>query len=330
MWYVGGLLLVLVATAISRARHVRWLVAAFVAGATASVLAGLALQEAGLLVPDPENEGRLTGGYGDPNDLAAVLLPAIVLAGSLASGRRGAAKAAAAVLATGVLVFGLVATESRGGLVAAAVTLLAGLLVAQRRRLRMAALAALVVAIAAAGFAATPTAWERVTSLEDRGNGRSDLWTVASRMAVDHPVAGVGLANFRVRSREYARAVGPLEFAEFLTEEPKVVHNVYLELLAETGIVGLGLFLAVALGCLRAAWLATRRFDAASEHGLATLARAVLVATIAMLAAAFFISNATDKPLWLLLGLGPALLNVAARGAEPAALRRQGYVPPSP
>ena len=318
-WYVAGLLLVIVLTAISSARHARWLAVAFVAGATASVLLGVALETVGILVPDPEDEGRLTGGYGDPNDLAAVLPPAIVLAGALVADRGKPIKAAAAVIAIGALVFGLVATESRGGMVAAAAVVVAGVLVAKRRRMRAMALVGLVLGIAAIGFAVAPGAWERVTSFEDRGNGRSELWSVAWQMAGDHPIRGVGINNFRVRSHDYAQTSGPLEFAEFLTDEPKVVHNVYLELLAETGILGLVLFLAVSIGCLRAGWLAAVRFDVVGERSLATLSRAVAAGTVGMLVAAFFISNGTDKPLWLLLALGPALLNVAWRSSAAGA-----------
>ena len=80
-----------------------------------------------------------------------------------------------------------------------------------------------------------------------------------------------------------------------ISEKPEIVHNAYLELLVETGIVGLVCFAFVALASMRASWVAAKRFDAIGANGLADLARAVLIATIGMLAAMFFISNAHNR-----------------------------------
>jgi hypothetical protein len=48
---------------------------------------------------------------------------------------------------------------------------------------------------------------------------------------------------------------------------------------------------------------------------MATLARTVVVAQVAMLAASFFISNGHDRRTWVLLALGPALVATATRTA---------------
>jgi hypothetical protein len=50
------------------------------------------------------------------------------------------------------------------------------------------------------------------------------------------------------------------------------------------------------------------------------LARAVVVATIGMLVAAFFLSDGVDRRLWILFALGPATLAIAER--------RSGYEAP--
>jgi hypothetical protein len=46
------------------------------------------------------------------------------------------------------------------------------------------------------------------------------------------------------------------------------------------------------------------------------IGRGLFVATLAMLAADFFLSEQYSKQLWLLLALGPSLLAIAHRGAE--------------
>jgi hypothetical protein len=75
-------------------------------------------------------------------------------------------------------------------------------------------------------------------------------------------------------------------------------------------------------GCLRATWAAVKRFEARGRPALADLARAVLMGTVAMLVALFFISDGDDIRLWVLLGMGPALLTLAGQlGTAPARVR---------
>ena len=194
---------------------------------------------------DPETEGRLEGAAGDPNFLAASLVPAIVLAGALIGGVRDALLRGAAVTAILVLAAGLVMSQSRGGALAAVGTLLLALVAFKGKRRHVAGLALLAVGVAVAAFAATPAAWERITTLDPAGSGRSSLWTVAWRVTSDKPLAGVGLDNFVVVAGDYVREPGALTRVERIAEDPQYVHNLYLHVLAESGIVGLALYLAV-------------------------------------------------------------------------------------
>jgi len=70
-------------------------------------------------------EGRLQGGGGDPNFLAAGLIPAVGLAGALMAGDRRVLVRGGLLAAIAILTVGFAATQSRGGLVAAAMTLVA-------------------------------------------------------------------------------------------------------------------------------------------------------------------------------------------------------------
>ena len=70
---------------------------------------------------------------------------------------------------------------------------------------------------------------------------------MALQMLKDHPLLGVGLNNFTVRMSEYGEVSG---WARFL----QPVHNVYLLIAAETGILGLILFLCLLFSVFRLLW----------------------------------------------------------------------------
>jgi len=159
-------------------------------------------------------------------------------------------------------------------------------------------------------FLAEPEARERITTTGS-GTGRTDIWTVGWRMVEDEPLRGVGSGNFDDASIHYLLAPGVLREDQFIVDTPKVAHNVFLGVLAELGIVGLALFLAVLISLIVSSGRAIREFSRSGDVRMEILARAQLIALIAFLASLFFASDEFKKQLWLLLALGPALLGVA-------------------
>lgn len=320
-WPVVILLFFVVSTTVTRPEHVRWLLLAFLLGAVTSVLIGLAggglSSSADAIERATQTEGRLQGGAGDPNFLAAGLVPAAVIAGALIGPVRSVIWRILLVGSLALMAVGLAATQSRGALLAAGMVLIVGLVVFKQQRAFFIAVATVMVTSAGLWFAAYPSAWTRVTSFDDGGNGRSELWHVAERMSTDHPVTGVGLNNFRARSAAYVQEPGSLEYVRLIVERPHVVHNMYLELLAETGVIGFLLYMSVVAACLNALRRAARRFDVLRERSLALMARAALVGCMAMLTAGVFISYAGDARMWVLLSLGPAMLAIASRAGPP-------------
>jgi O-antigen ligase len=131
-------------------------------------------------------------------------------------------------------------------------------------------------------------------------------------MWMDHPVTGVGVGNFIANSPAYIQRPGQLTYIEFIITNQKVVHNMFLELLAETGIIGALLYLATATACLRAAWKAARVFERAGRAEMAAIAYGVLIGALSMFAAFFFLSGETDMRLWVILALGPVLYAIAS------------------
>jgi O-antigen ligase len=331
-WVTSAVMLGVVLVAATGPRAVRLLLAAYVGGVALSVSTGLVVNELVPAAPTTdtlvEEEGRLRGGIGDPNYLAASIVPALALAIGLTAGVRSALGRGACLFVVALLIGGLVATESRGGFVALAVGVVVALLLLRRQRRRVVIATAVLACAGGVLLSATPGAWERLTNADDQGNGRVGLATVAVRMVEDHPALGVGLGNFPVHSPAYVREPGSMAFVDLIAERGLPVHNAYLQLVVEAGPVALLLFLLLCAACLRAALRAARRFEAAGMHDLATLSAAVLVAGSAALSASIFLSNASDVQLWLLLAAGPALDRLAPRTA--IARRPAVAAPPEP
>jgi O-antigen ligase len=304
------ILFLIVFTAVRTPKQFVWTLGAYVLGATAAAAYGLAQPPAETAYHDVS---RVAGTLGDPNELAAVLVPAIVFAGALAIVLKRAPLLRLALAAAAVIcALGVFLSLSRGGLVALAVALLASVVVAGRWRPQ-----ALILAVAVAlgglfyfSYIASTDAVGRVTQVEG-GTGRTDLWNIGVRMVQDKPIGGVGVGNFETASIHYLLEPGVVRRDEFIVDHPKVAHNTYLHVFAEQGIVGGTLFLAI-LGFVLACILrAARTFARMDERSMELLARALLVGMVGILTADFFISEQFGKQLWLLLGLGPALLAIA-------------------
>jgi putative inorganic carbon (HCO3(-)) transporter len=308
----AALAFVIVATTIVRPRDVRMVALAVVIGAVLSVALGL-LGIGGPIssVGATEIETRLVGGGGDPNGQAAAFLAAMFVTGGLIGVFRRPAARIGLSFALAFITVGFFATESRGGALALAFALLAAFVLLPRQRARVLGW----TMIAAAGLAVylqfRPAALDRITHLSGGGSGREDVWTVAWRIFREHPLIGIGLDNFTVLEPRYALEPGQLIDVRVVAETPVLVHNTYLQLLVETGPIGLIVVLIVVLGSLRASWLAARRFDALGRGDYANLARAVLIGTIGILAANFFLTNGNNFLLWILFALGPVMLTLA-------------------
>jgi O-antigen ligase len=315
-WYLNGAALVVLLTSLRTPRDVRLVVAAVVL----AVVAAVALAFAGVDLKSAQSaadaggafyEGRLQGVIGDPNFMAAFVVPAIALCAAL-SGLVGPEIRALLIPAAVVLLIGLAATQSRGGLLAALAAFVAAVAVMRGHRAGVLAVGAVALVIGGLWLSGNPAALDRLRSSQgDRGSGREDIWLVARRVSADHPIGGVGLANFTVRSREYVRRPGTLQYVELIVDRPHVVHNTYLQMLAETGAVGLSLFLAVLWTAVASAIRAARSFERAGERALARVSRGVAVAQIGLLTAAVFISLQTSATAWMLIMLGPILLGLA-------------------
>jgi O-antigen ligase len=310
----NAMLFLVVFSAVRERKQVLWVIGCFVVAALLAAAYGLAVPT------DPSASDRLSGAVGNANETAAALVAGAVLAGALAAALENPLMRLAAAIGVPICVFGIFLTLSRGGLVALAAALVAAIVMAGRWRGIVLAVVGTLCVTGLVYFAviASPAAKDRLLAA-DGGSGRTDIWKVGWRMVEAEPVRGIGAGNFPNTSVHYLLEPGALVRDDFIVDEPKVAHNMYLEMLAELGVVGLALFGGVLVFSLWCAARAARTFMRAGDTQLEIISRAMFVALVGILASDIFGSRQFSKQLWLLMALTPALLAIARKEQAGAA-----------
>jgi O-antigen ligase len=312
----GVLLYFIVVSALRRREHIWLFVGVFVFGTLLTAIIGI------VEGPRSYDAGRLSGEIGDPNQTAAAFIPAVALAGFAFLATRRALARIVLLAAAVLIVVALFMTESRGGLVGLGAALIAALIASgpYRPKILVATLCLAALGIAYFTYAADQEARERALAFSptpEETAGRTDLWKLALQMSSDHPVLGVGARNFMVTSPSYATSDVSIQAIDKAFTRPVVVHNTYLQILAELGTVGLFLFASVVIGTFLVACRAIRFFAQQGARDLEILARGMVVALVGLLSAYTFLSGSYEKALWLLLGCAAALSAVALRERQP-------------
>ena len=152
----------------------------------------------------------------------------------------------------------LILTGRRGAWLAVGFSLLVYLMYyafTVRKAFRFIVALLVVILLLAGSLSVLPTAKERMLSLTNPHEysvvTRFAMWTCASRMFVDQPFFGVGLGNYA--DRYLQQYYDPEPWEQFGKDHDglthKHPHNIYLYLLAETGLVGFLAFLLL-VGCV--------------------------------------------------------------------------------
>ena len=232
---------------------------------------------------------RGTGIFGDPNDLAMALLLAFpflftaVLDADAAMLRRLLALAMLAVVSYAVLL-----TQSRGGFVGLAAL---GAAYAYRRLGRTTAVVAVVVLLGV--ILAAPGRIREVSASEASAQGRIQAWVAGVEMLKAKPVLGVGTG-------------------EFTAYHPRVAHNSFVHVFAETGLVGLFFFVGMFY------WFFVTTGPRRNVAGAvdSALARDLWAGCIGLIVCACFLSRQYVPILYIPLALGAARLTIARSADE--------------
>jgi len=276
---------------------------------------------------------RISGIFGAGNlklgPVLASLSPFVLWAAKRRFGRTGL------IVAMLFLLVPILLAGSRAAWITYGVALLAFFWIEARTPLRFAGwvLAACVVVAVAIGLAWKTSARfdarmdRTVAALHDTrhalnyaSSGRLDIWRVTGRMIAAHPVVGVGVRDYREAYPRFAPATDP-----FVTSEACGVgegachpHQLVLEVLADTGVVGLVLWLA-ALGLALRAW---RRVGAAARQRAFPVTVALAVTVFPLNTHLAFYSAWWGLLFWWLLALWCAALYADVPDAAPVKLPR--------
>jgi putative inorganic carbon (hco3(-)) transporter len=245
--------------------------------------------------------------YGDPNQVAFMLATTLPLTFWLLRERWLVRPLVAAMIV--VISLAIIFTYSRSALVALGAGIV-WLMIIDRKRIPL--LAAAGVATVLAGFffvQSSPSNAFRVQEglrakekvADYNVHTRLGAWDAAITLAIENPLVGIGPGNF---AYHYGRITDTPPGAEPLG----VVHNAYLDVAAELGLVGLGLFLTYLV--LSFARLTTAHREGS---GLPGFASAVQVSLVIAATGALTLSEQYSAQFWLLGGLATALWFEARR-----------------
>lgn len=255
---------------------------------------------------------RVAGTVGWPNTFGAYAATLIAIALFLWALGAGGKKLRPLLMVAGLVgVFPLIQTFSRGAWISLLIAAVLGLVVAgraghlgPREKTRVATIALLTGAVGLF-FAGAITARLSETTIGSASiQDRFGLIEVALNMIAAHPILGIGLNNFANVMHQYDTTGVTYAF-------PEPVHNVYLLVAAETGIMGLCLFLWLIVATFQAGLQAVRARDPfLSASAIAVLA-GLAVLLISNLADVHLRTDVIYGLFWLLIGLTLAIRKMA-------------------
>lgn len=249
---------------------------------------------------------------GDPNDLALVLSFPISFAAGLALTKgRGSFSRCLGIVGYILVACGIIATQSRGGLLAiVAVSSVFAFYKIQSKFIVMCLGGiGLMLLLVFAGISDRSSGGTGETGVDESAQGRLYAWQAAFKMANTHPFSGVGLDNFTMNYFFYSPHWDGMNHA---------VHSTWFGVLAETGYVGLCVFVTLVFKTVRSLFQTVNRLKPLYEQGkcsplLFCSAQSVLSGLAGFIASGTFLTQGFTWPLYILLALSIAVQQQAKK-----------------
>jgi O-antigen ligase len=259
---------------------------------------------------------------GDPNFVAAFQVVALPLVLVTASYARTPARRALLWIATALIAGSVISTLSRAGLVTILIAVILIAALPSRSLFRRPGHKVVLLIAAAIGLALLlAITWADIShrfqvgfAQENVAGGRGDLWMAALHGFSTHPLTGLGYGGFRTGSFQLLAQTPGVDLAShlrFAARTGEYVHNAYLGSLAELGLMGLALFVAIFLSSARSLRKTAAEARAGGDAFLRSLANALLLGLFAFALSSAVLSTETSRILWVIVGLSLSLPHLA-------------------
>lgn len=260
------------------------------------------------------NDYRLSGPVGDPNFFAQVMLVLGLLGVERLFNERKPILKIIAGFAAVLSLLTVVFTFSRGAFIAVILALILYFVFYPPKPLQL----IMVMILGIVLFTIIPsTYYDRVLTIQDllptqNGfinikqdaaiQGRASENLTAWAMFVNNPLLGVGLNNFPILYQEYTKSIGLAP-----SNQQRRPHDLYLEVAAETGIIGLIAFMAIVVLAYRSIFIARKKLIEDGMGDYANMVTGFAVAFTGYMLAAVFVHGAYPRYFYLLIGIAFAL-----------------------
>lgn len=249
---------------------------------------------------------RAAGLASNPNELAIVMVTALPISIYMLGAVRDKLARLFFLMLTLILIGGNLVTLARTGLIVLIIVLLVIAAFERRRKWGRLLILAFVLGLPVLiprgfwfRFAATGFLRGEFSTLLRTGAMRAGI-----RMFTENPVTGIGFGAYLGKSTQYGDIVSPL-----------VAHNMFLHVLAESGLLGFGAMVFLILCTFRNMRLAEKTADEGSP--LRFLARGYMIAYVAFLLCGLLTSIQLNQSFWFMPAASVFLLRAARAEAAP-------------
>jgi O-antigen ligase len=266
---------------------------------------------------------RAIGLSGDPNELATYNVTAICIGYYLITSAHSLIKRSIYLLFILLSLVSLILSGSRGGALTLVIVITYILLMDLKINLRPIMIGVILISILAgpliqivpenliSRFLEIPRS---IVYGDKTVSYRLELWRSSLDVWLDHPVFGVGsgmVTAYKAQNRMYLDV-----------DKSYVTHNTYINILAEMGIVGFLIFMAIVWLTLKSYYVCTKQ----SKNADASLYRISLLLTsilVCWLTSSLSLNLQQNKFLWMSFGLALVIRKAVSKSSSVLQLRKQ-------
>jgi O-antigen ligase len=140
--------------------------------------------------------------------------------------------------------------------------------------------------------------------------GRIQIWKRGLQLFFENPITGVGVAGFN-------EGIGIMRERDNLPSQTwQTAHNSYIQVMVETGIFGITVFIYLIGKCVKTFNQFRKRREASVEKDFSTISGILLIGFIAQLVTAFFLSQGYSASFTLFFALSASLNGIEQAGGE--------------